>query len=417
MSERVLENEGPGDLPMVKTPAVLGRPPLIRQTNAQILLQLLREKGACSKADLVRASGLSAPSVTNVVATLISTGLVETVGEGDSTGGRPPDILRFKPEHGTVAGVEITRETLRFLLADLNGRELARSETPIERSQSTPPEICKQISKEVRKLLRKINVMGNQLAALTVGVPAIVNVESGTVVALTALKNWTDVPLGPMLTREFKCRVVIDNDTNLAAEGEFHRGAAQGERDFVFVTIGEGVGAGIFLSGRIHRGSQWSAGEIGYLRVPAISRERPTIHEHGKLEKALSASGILKSWRGSGQASKIRPRVSQAADVWDLAAAGNSKAKRILKQRAAILADVILDLALILNPHLIMLGGEVGNHPVLLTELKSLLDGSEFPVVKVALGSLGPSAVLWGAACTALEPAIHRLLQTTQRKI
>ena len=402
---------------MVKNPVVLGRPPLIRQTNAQVLLRLLRDKGPCSKADLVRASGLSAPSVTNVVATLISTGLVEAVGEGNSTGGRPPDILRFKAEHSSVAGVEITRDTLRFLLADLNGRELARSETRIVRSQSTPARICEQISSEVRKLLRNKRLMATQLAVLTVGVPAIVNVEEGTVVALSALQNWNDVPLGPMLTREFKCRVVIDNDTNLAAEGEFYRGAAREMRDFVFVTIGEGVGAGIFLDGRIHRGSQWSAGEIGYLRVPAISRARPAIHIYGELEKTLSASGILKSWRGRGQSSRIRSRVRHAVDVWDLAAAGNGKAKRILKQRAAILADVILDLALILNPSLILLGGEVGNHPVLLHELETLLGGSEFPIVRLALGTLGSSAVLWGAACTALEPAIHGLLQAARQQI
>ena len=402
---------------MVKNLVVLGRPPLIRQTNAQVLLQLLRDKGPCSKADLVRASGLSAPSVTNVVATLISTGLVEAVGEGNSTGGRPPDILRFKAEHRVVAGVEITRDTLRFLLTDLNGGQLARSEASIDRSQSTPRRICQQICSEVRKLLRDKKLMGNQLAMLTVGVPAIVNVDEGTVVALSALQNWNDVPLGPMLTREVKCRVVIDNDTNLAAQGEFHRGAAQGERDFVFVTIGEGVGAGIFLGGRIHRGSQWSAGEIGYLRVPSVSRARPAIHTYGELEKTLSASGILKSWRGGGRSSRIRSRASNAADVWDLAAGGNRKAKRILKQRAAILADVILDLALVLNPSLILLGGEVGNHPVLLHELETLLGGSEFPIVRLALGTLGSSAVLWGAACTALEPAIHSLLQSARQQI
>jgi glucokinase len=101
----------------MKNPVVLGRPPLIRQTNAQVLLRLLQDKGPCSKADLVGASGLSAPSVTNVFATPISMGLVEAVGEGNSTGGRPPDILRFKAEHGAVAGVEITRDNLRFLLA------------------------------------------------------------------------------------------------------------------------------------------------------------------------------------------------------------------------------------------------------------------------------------------------------------
>src|ERR1700756_205020 len=124
------------DANATRKPIFLGRPPLIRQTNAEILLRLLRESGPCSKADLVRASGLSAPSVTNVVATLISTGLVETLGEGDSTGGRPPDILRFNAEHGCVAGVEITRDALHLLLADLNGRELAHWEVLIEKQKS-----------------------------------------------------------------------------------------------------------------------------------------------------------------------------------------------------------------------------------------------------------------------------------------
>ncbi len=82
-----------------------------------------------------------------------------------------------------------------------------------------------------------------------------------------------------------------------------------------------------------------------------------------------------------------------------------------------ILADVILDLALILNPNLILLGGEVGSHPVLLNELKGLLEDSDFPIVRVALGTLGSSAVLWGAVSTALEPAIHRLLQAARREI
>src|SRR5215469_1169010 len=405
-----------GDAIVTRKPVFLGRPPLLRQTNAEILLRLLRESGPCSKADLVRASGLSAPSVSNVVATLISTGLVETVGEGDSTGGRPPDILRFKAEHGCVAGVEITREALRFLLADLSGRELAQTETFIEKSKSTPRQICQQIAKELWQLLRKNGLSRSRLFRLTVGVPAIVNVEEGTVLAFTALQDWNRVPLGPMLARELKCPVLVDNDTNLAAQGEFHSGAARGESNFVFITIGEGVGAGIFLNGRIYRGSQWSAGEIGYLRVPNISREHPSIHKYGKLETALSASGILKSWRASAGASSFRSRVIRVADVWDLAASGNAEAKRILRQHATILADVILDLALILNPNLVLLGGEVGNHPALLREVNALLEGSEFAVLRVALGALGIPAVLLGAVSIALEPTVSRLLQTPRRR-
>jgi glucokinase len=357
---------------------------------------------------------LSAPSVTNVVATLISTGLVETLGEGDSTGGRPPDILRFKAEHGCVAGVEITRDVLRFLLADLNGRELTQSETLIEKSKSTPRQICRQIAKQLWQLLRKKGLLRKQLFRLTVGVPAIVNVDEGTVLAFTALQDWNRVPLGPMLARELKCPVFVDNDTNLAAQGEFHSGAARGENDFVFITIGEGVGAGVFLNGSIYRGSQWSAGEIGYLRVPDISREHPSIHKYGKLETALSASGILKSWRARGRATR-RSRVIRVADVWDLAASGNAEAKRLLSQRATILADVILDLALILNPNLILLGGEVGNHPALLRELNALLEGSEFAVFRLALGALGIPAALWGAVSISLEPTVLRLLHAPRQ--
>jgi len=399
-----------GDATVTRKPIFLGRPPLLRQTNAEILLRLLRESGPCSKADLVRASGLSAPSVTNVVATLISIGLVETVGEGDSTGGRPPDILRFKAEHGCVAGVEITRSVIRFLLVDLSGRELAQSETLIKKSKSTPRQICRQIAKELRQLLRKRPLSQHQLFHVTVGVPAIVNVDEGTVLAFTALQSWNRVPLGPMLARDLKCQVLVDNDTNLAAQGEFHCGAARGVSDFVFITIGERVGAGVFLNGRTYRGSQWSAGEIGYLRVPDISREHPSIHKYGKLETALSASGILKSWRSDGQMTS-RSRVIRAADVWDLAASGNAEAKRLLRQRATILADVILDLALILNPCLVLLGGEVGNHHGLLREVNALLEGSEFAILRVALGALGISAVLLGAVSSALEPTILRMLQ------
>jgi glucokinase len=400
-----------GNATVTQKPILIGRPPLIRQTNAVILLRILRESGPCSKADLVRASGLSAPSVTNVVASLISTGLVEVVGEGDSTGGRPPDILRFKAAYGCVAGVEITRNAIRFLLADLDGRELAHSEILITKSKSNPRQICRQIAKELWQLLRKTRLSQNQLFSVTVGVPAIVNVDEGTVLAFTALRSWNRVPLRPMLARELKCPVLIDNDTNLAAQGESYCGAARGESNFVFITIGEGVGAGVFLNGRIYRGSQWSAGEIGYLRVPDISREHPSIHKYGKLETALSRAGILKSWRASGHASSSRSRVIRVADVWDLAASGNASARRLLRQRATVLADVILDLALILNPNLILLGGEVGNHPAVLRELNGLLAGSEFAVLRVGLSTLGIRAVLIGAVSIALEPTVLRLLQ------
>jgi glucokinase len=402
-----------GDLAVKNELVVVGRPPLLRQTNAQILLKLLRETGPCSKADLVRASGLSAPTVTNVVAYLASAGLVEPIGEGDSTGGRPPDIIRFRAERGCVIAVEISPAFLRFLLADLHGLELARSRVALSWQSSTPSEVCAQIAAEVRSLLRKRKLSKDQLFVLAAGVPAIVNVRERKVSAFSALKEWNNVPLGALLRDELKCQTIVDNDTNLAAQGEYYRGAARGVDNFVFITIGEGVGAGIFLNGNIYRGSQWSAGEIGYLRVPNISRAHPTIHGYGKLEKMLGASGIMRSWKATGKLTRPHPKVRRAADVFDLAAAGNAQAKRILAQRATILSDVILDLALILNPGVILLGGEVGSHPRLLQEVKTQLKGSEFAVVRVSLSALGSSAVLWGAVYSAIESAVLGLIQSS----
>jgi glucokinase len=396
---------------MTKDRVLVGRPPLLRQTNAQILLRLLRETGPCSKADLVRASGLSAPSVTNVVAHLALAGLIEPIGEGDSTGGRPPDILRFRAERGCVAAVEIGSDSLGFLLSDLDGREIGQTKVSLDRLSSSPPAVCDRIGETMRGLLRQQNQTEEQLLGLVVGVPAIVNVREGVVRALSSLQGWNNVPLRGMLAKGFKCAVTIENDTNLAAQGEYYRGAAKGEKDFVFITIGEGVGAGIFVNGSIYRGSQWTAGEIGYLRVPSVSREQPAIHKYGKIEKLLGASGILKSWRSSRQCSRTHPKVKSAADVFDLAAAGNAEAKRILRLRANLLADVVLDLALVLNPSVILLGGEVGNHPRLLQEVEELLKGSEYAIVRVGLSALGSSAVLWGGIHTALDPALLRLLQ------
>ena len=396
---------------MKKEPVLVARPALLRQTNAQLLLRLLRGAGPCSKADLVRASGLSAPTVTNVVAHLASAGLVEPVGEGDSTGGRPPDIIRFRAERGCVVGAEIGPDFLRFLLADLDGHELGRADSAISWQSSKPAAICAQIAKEVRTLLRKQNQPEDRLLGLIVGVPAIVNVHEGIVFSLSKLKGWSDVPLAAMLRKEFACQITIENDTNLAAQGEYHRGAAQRERNFVFITIGEGVGAGIFLDGVIYRGSQWSAGEIGYLRVPHISREHPTTHGYGRLEKVLGAPGILRSWRATRKRSRTPRKVACAVEVFDLAAAGNAQANRILLQRAAMLSDVILDLSLILNPSLILLGGEVGSHPRLLQEVRAQLRGSEFASVNVSVAALGSSAVLWGAVFIAMQSAVSSLIQ------
>ena len=378
----------------------VGRPSLLRHTNALRVLKLLRESGSCSKADLVRASGLSAPTITNVVGDLLSAGLIKALGEGESNGGRPPDIIAFKAERGCVLAVKITADSLSFLLADLNGNPLDTHEIPLGGRKTTPEAICILIGEEVRRLLRKHRKKREQLLAVVVGVPAITNVDEGMVLSISTLENWRSVPLRAKLSKIVDCLVIVENDTNLAAQGERFCGAAQAEETFILIHIGPNVGAGIVLGGQIYHGSQWSAGEIGYLRLPNTSRRRPTLHEFGELETVLTSSGILESWN---EGKKSTNSEMDALGVLNLAQAGDGRAEKIVQHRAGIVADIVVNLSLILNPGLILLEGEVGGHPTLLSAVQKQLQESEFAVTKIGAGKLGNTSVLWGGIAIALE--------------
>jgi len=390
-----------------KTSLPVGRPSVLRHANALNVLKLLREAKSCSRADLVRASGLSAPTITNVVKDLLAANLIEPLGEGESSGGRPPDMIRFKAERGCVLAVEITANQISFLLADLNGVSLKTHEVSLADKKTTPEQICDYISREARQLLRQQKKTREQLLAVVVGVPAITNVEQGVVLSVSTLENWRSVPLRAMLSKFFDCLVIVENDTNLAAQGERYRGAAQAQDDFILISISSNIGAGIVLNGKIHHGSQWSAGEIAYLRLPNVSRRYPTIHEFGELETVLGESGILKSWYEiNGQPEAVRKggqRKVSVGEVLDLAQAGDARAEGIIKKRAAMVSDIIVNMSLILNPGLILLGGKVGCHPVLIRAVRKQLQESEFGVTEIGAGALGETATLWGAICVALE--------------
>ena len=124
----------------------VGRPSLLRHTNALTLLHLLRESGTCSRADLVRASGLSAPTVTKIIADLIDANLIKPLGEGESSGGRPPNMLSFKADRGCILGVQITAHSLIFLLVDLSGTSLEITHHPLAGIRTTPEAICQKIA-------------------------------------------------------------------------------------------------------------------------------------------------------------------------------------------------------------------------------------------------------------------------------
>ncbi len=390
------------------------RPSHLRQVNARGLLRLLRKHNPCSKADLVRLSGLSAPTVSSAVSYLETQGLIENLGEGESSGGRPPGLLRFRASHGCVVGVDIGGTRLRMMLADLNGTVITQWSTQFSEKQKTPKAVCARMHEGLKAMCQESGMPLRKVLHLTAGAPGITNVHTGVVISAPNLKAWDDVPLRAMIEKQTGIPALIENDTNLAAVGEHWHGASAGMDDFIFVALGTGVGAGIFLQGRLHHGSAWSAGEIGYMGVNGLPREALRVRSIGQMERTIGGAGIEREWlrvlKRSGKGGKTVLAKLRAPQIFDLAQDGDPLAEEVLRYAARVLADCLASLALLLDPETIILGGGVGSHPELCRCTQKLLEQNEFARPTLVASSLGTQAQLHGAISMSLSAIESTLL-------
>lgn len=393
----------------------LGRPELLREVNARQLLRLLRLHGPCSRADLVRWSGLSAPTVSSAVSFLHDHDLVEAMGPGRSNGGRRPALLRFNHGLGYVVGVDIGRSVIRVALADLRGIIIERWVTDCP-AKLSPEQAVRRLAMGIRELERRHGVRPEKVLAVAAGVPGITNPVAGVVISVPNFNpRWDDVPLRRLLERKCGVTTAVENDVNLAAAGESWCGIARGVKDFVFLSIGTGVGAGIFVNGQLYHGSEWTAGEIAYLYVPGTEEAPLALRRRGPLESVIGSEGIEQFWLSLGGGAKSGgkrvPRL-EAAEIFDLAGRGSAPAQDVLQQTARILADAITNVCVILNSSLVVLGGRIGTHPALYQAADRILERNEFSRPRLAVSSLGREAQLFGAIWLALNVADSKILPT-----
>jgi predicted NBD/HSP70 family sugar kinase len=382
-----------------------GRPGLLRRVNSAEILRLLRLHGPCSRADLVRASGLSAPTVSSSVEYLENKGLVEAVGAGNSKKGRPPALLRFNRSFAFVVGVDIGGSAVRVILADLDGNVIDKLSLPI-RAPGTPRRIVSMVREGTSRLQKRNRIPVKKLIAVAVGAPGITDPGTGVVRSAPHLAGWKNIPLRQMITESLGIPAVIENDVNLAALGEAWRGTAHAVPDFVFIAIGTGVGAGIILHGRLYPGADWAAGEIGYLTVPGTRSGSLDLMRPGPLESVIGGRGIEEAWRwGNG-----RHRPLHATEILDRAETGDRRAQSILNRTARVLAEGILSVSVVLNPRLVVLGGRIGMHRALFDATNRIVARSQVARPQLAMSALGHEAQLFGAVWLATRKAEAQLL-------
>ena len=382
-----------------------GRPGLLRKVNAAEILFLVRQHGPCSRAELARASGLSVPTVSSSIEYLQKKGLVEAIGAGGSNGGRPPELVRFNRSYGYVVGVDIGGSAVRLALADLDGTVIGKVNLAI-RSRGTPAQVVTMIRGGIGRLQKAHGIARKKIFAIALGAPGITDLRAGIVRSAPHLADWENVPLQRLVSENLGLATIIENDVNLGALGESWCGTARAVPDFVFIGIGTGVGAGIFLNGHLYHGADWTAGEIGYLTVPGTRSGPLDMMQPGPLESAIGGRGIEQAWRGANGGR----RALRASEILDLAETGDPRARSILERTARVLAEGVLNLSVVLNPRLVVFGGRIGMHPALFQATERCVERSRLAVPRLAMSLLGQEAQLLGAVWLATRVAEAQLL-------
>ncbi len=381
----------------------------VRRYNMAALLQLIESSGPISRAELSRASGLSQPTVSGAIDGLLKSGLVRAIGEGDSTGGRRPVLLTYSVEAGYVVGVDLGGTNLKLGITDLAGKVIHRIDEPTPKENATQGSVIRALFAAVERLVEESGVKRKDIIGIGVGAPGVTDPGTG-LVALAPAVGWDKTPVKRLLSERFGLPCSVDNDVNAAALAEMAFGRGRELGDFVFVAIGTGIGAGIVIDGKLHRGKNCAAGEVGYLVIDHAWNPG-SVKDFGCFESMAAAPAIAKKAGLAIPALGGEAGIRDVEAVFDLARRGDEAAIRVVEEIAGYVGLALTNLAVILDPDAIVLGGGVSQAGDVLIELVKRKFEQVSPIVPdVYVSSLGADAGMLGAAALAIDAAKERLL-------
>src|SRR5918998_5088046 len=243
------------------------RYPLVEdRVQAEIMARIRAEAGPISRARLTGALGSSRGKIAAEVARLIEKRLLAEEGLAESEGGRRSPLLGIPPSAGLIAAVDIGATSIEVALTTLGSELLAHRGEPAD-VRDGPVPILSRVKILISELLDEQAANRRDVLAIGVGVPGPVEQASGLLSVPPIMPGWDRFPIRGAFAGEYGAPVFIDNDVNVMALGEHWGGGARGVDDVVFVKIGTGIGSGIIIDGRLHRGTQGCAGDFGHICV------------------------------------------------------------------------------------------------------------------------------------------------------
>jgi predicted NBD/HSP70 family sugar kinase len=376
------------------------------------LLRHVRKGRARSRAELVALTGASRNTISARVDQLIEANLLEEGGRGWSTGGRPPTILQFNSRAGCVLAVDLGVTSVDVAVTDLSAQVLATVGHPIDIADGPGP-VLAEVDRLAQKVLADAGLAPADVRAVGVGVPGPVEFSTGRPSHPPIMPGWHDHPIPGAFAR-YECPVYVDNDVNVMALGEL--GIADSADDVLVVKVGTGIGCGVIVEGRVYRGAQGSAGDIGHIYV-ARPDGRTVLCRCGNencLEAIAGGGALLRDALAAGLP------VTSTRQVIELADHGDGAAVELVRNSGRTIGTVLAALVNFFNPHRIVMTGGVAQAGLpLLAGIRETVYRRSMPLaarsLEISVSDAPEMSGRIGAALMAIEgfldeDAIHQAL-------
>jgi glucokinase-like ROK family protein len=393
---------------------------LVRNINRSIVLNKIRLNSTISRAEIANLTGLNRSTVSNIVNSLIDDGLVWESELQDSTGGRPGISLSLNPDGGAVVGVEIGVDFFSAVLTNFTAQVLWRNR--FDHAEDEPQvSLIEKTEALISEALDYGRSHGLRPLGIGLGVPGLVDTKLGKLVFAPNL-HWKEIPLRLILINRFQLPVFVENEANSGAVGEYFYGAAHGKEDFIYMSTGIGLGGGIMIGGKLFKGSNGFAGEIGHITIYK-GGEICGCGSRGCWETYVGPRHIIKHIRQTleeGGSSVIKDLLDGdlsrlTVDTVVEAAKANDKIALSALQEVGIHLGVgISNLINIFNPELVVVGGTLSPAspwliPIIQDQIRENALQPLAETVKIIPSQLGVDSCVMGAVAIVLDDILREM--------
>ena len=379
----------------------------LRALNRLRVVDELRRRGEASRAVIAHGTGLSRSTVSSLVADLQAEGLVVERGasdQGDALPGRPPVLLALDPAAGAVLGIDFGHRHVRVAVSDLSRTVLAEGMRAHDVDHDAAGALD-DAAALVEQVLAEAEVSADRVIGVGMGLPGPIDHDRGALRLSSILPAWADLDAAAELERRIGLPVEVENDANLGALAEVTMGAGRNARHAVYLRVSSGIGAGVIIDGRLHRGARGTAGEIGHVLVDeagAICR----CGNRGCLETVAAGPALVELLQRS------RGEELTVGEIIELAQRGDAGCARAIADAGRATGRAVAALCNLLNPETVIVGGDVGMAGELFLEpMRAAIEryaiAPAVADVSVVAGVLGERAELLGALALAIAQSEH----------